>query len=115
MSDEIIEELWRIKDGVPFDHNHDVRQLADYLQGQMRVARDRTADRRSANEMAGTDKTVESAIAGRRETPCRKSQCADHDGPSEALTATDLTRARFSKTVRPLPGRKPIWPSIANR
>ena len=33
MSDEIIEELWRIKDSIAREHGNDVRKLAAYLQG----------------------------------------------------------------------------------
>ena len=32
MSDEIIEELWRIKDTIAREHGNDVRKLAAYLQ-----------------------------------------------------------------------------------
>jgi len=31
MSDEIIEELWRIKDSIAREHGNDVRKLAAYL------------------------------------------------------------------------------------
>ena len=33
MPDEIIEELWGIKDGIAREHGNDVRKLAAYLQG----------------------------------------------------------------------------------
>ena len=36
MSDEIIEELWRIKDGIAREHGNDVRKLAAYLQDRKR-------------------------------------------------------------------------------
>ena len=32
MPDEIIEELWRAKDAIAREHDHDVRKLAAYLQ-----------------------------------------------------------------------------------
>lgn len=32
MSDEIIEELWQIKDSIAREHGNDVRKLAAYLQ-----------------------------------------------------------------------------------
>ena len=64
MSDEIIEELWQIKDSIAREHNHDVRRLAEYLQGRSRAARDRTVDGRSVNETAGTGQSVESAVEG---------------------------------------------------
>ena len=34
MSDEIIEELWRIKDAMAREHGYDVGRLAAYLQGK---------------------------------------------------------------------------------
>lgn len=33
MPDEIIKELWRIKDGMAREHGNDVRKLAAFLQG----------------------------------------------------------------------------------
>ena len=33
MPDEIIEELWSIKDGIAREHGYDLRKLAAYLQG----------------------------------------------------------------------------------
>lgn len=32
MSDEIIEELWRVKDSIAREHGNDVRKIAEYLQ-----------------------------------------------------------------------------------
>ena len=34
MPDEIIEELWEIKDSIAREHGNDVRKLASYLQGK---------------------------------------------------------------------------------
>ena len=34
MPDEIIEELWKIKDGMAQEHGNDVRKLAAHLQGE---------------------------------------------------------------------------------
>ena len=34
MPDEIIEELWKIKDGMAREHGNDVRKLAARLQGE---------------------------------------------------------------------------------
>ena len=34
MPDEIIEELWGIKDSIAREHGNDVRKLAAYLQGK---------------------------------------------------------------------------------
>ena len=36
MHDEIIEELWEIKDGLAREHDNDVRKLAAYLQPRKR-------------------------------------------------------------------------------
>ena len=39
MSDEIIEELWKIKDNIAREHGNDVRKIAAYLQGRKRFDR----------------------------------------------------------------------------
>ena len=44
MSDEIIEELWGIKDGMAREHNYDVRALAASLQGKNGGRNDRMDD-----------------------------------------------------------------------
>ena len=36
MPDEIIEELWKIKDSIAKEHGNDVRKIAAYLQGRKR-------------------------------------------------------------------------------
>ena len=36
MPDEIIEELWGIKDNIAREHDYDLRKLAAYLQGLYR-------------------------------------------------------------------------------
>lgn len=36
MSDEVIRELWSVKDAMAQEHGHDVRGLATYLQGKKR-------------------------------------------------------------------------------
>ena len=48
MSDEIIEELWRIKDSMAREHGNDVRKLAAYLQGGKLKEQSSGAPRRSA-------------------------------------------------------------------
>lgn len=58
MSDEIIEELWQIKDSMAQEHDHDIESLAVHLQsihrpvGQPVV--DLRAQRRSADQAAPT-------------------------------------------------------------
>lgn len=64
MSDEVIEELWRIKDSIAREHRHDVRRLAAHLQSRRRQTRNRSADRHSVNGMAERDKAVGSSIEG---------------------------------------------------
>ncbi len=64
MSDEVIEELWRIKDSIAREHRHDIRRLAAHLQSRGRQARNRPADRHSVNEMAERDKAVGSSMEG---------------------------------------------------
>ena len=61
MSDEIIEELWRIKDGIAREHGYDVRRLAAYLQSEKRVERERAVD---VNDVPVTGKSVETTIEG---------------------------------------------------
>ena len=38
MPDEIIEELWAIKDTIAREHGNDLRKLAAYLQGRKRAS-----------------------------------------------------------------------------
>ena len=64
MSDEIIKELWQVKDDIAREHNHDVRELARYLQGRSQAVRDQTVNGRSVKETAETDRPIESAIEG---------------------------------------------------
>ena len=37
MSDEIIEELWRIKDGIAREHGYDIEALVAYLQNKKKA------------------------------------------------------------------------------
>ena len=39
MPDEIIEELWKIKDDIAREHGNDVRKIAAYLQSRKRFKR----------------------------------------------------------------------------
>ena len=54
MSDEIIEELWRIKDSVAREHGHDVKKLAAYLRSSKRAKRERTEDTDTVKYAPGT-------------------------------------------------------------
>ena len=86
MSDEVIEELWRIKDGIASEHGHDVRRLAAHLQSwgpvaqslvrpllrrlaahlqsRSRTSQDQTVDRHAVHEVVDKDKTVGTAAEG---------------------------------------------------
>lgn len=64
MPDEIIEELWRIKDGMAREHGHDVRKLAAYLQNDRRAEDERTARLSAVDDMPAPDEPVEPADKG---------------------------------------------------
>ena len=75
MPDEIIEELWRIKDGMAREHGNDVRKLAAYLQdGELREhssgSRDRSVvdvlDEVPGQRLFKTGKEVDDYIAEER-------------------------------------------------
>ena len=51
MSDEVIRELWSVKDAMAQEHGHDVRDLAAYLQGKKRWECSRQPWGRSAFEI----------------------------------------------------------------
>ena len=61
MPDEIIEELWRIKEGMAREHNHDIRALAAHLQSKKEAKRARLADLDTVNELSETDKAMKPA------------------------------------------------------
>ena len=48
MADEIIEELWRVKDEMAREHGYDVRRFADYIR-----SRDREREAREARAATG--------------------------------------------------------------
>jgi hypothetical protein len=45
MKDEIIEELWRIKDELAREANYDVHVLCEHLRQQQAASRERVVDR----------------------------------------------------------------------
>ena len=53
MSDEIIEELWRIKDSIAREHGYDIEALAAYLQNKKR------AEGRKVVDLSAMKKTAE--------------------------------------------------------
>ena len=52
MTDEIIQELWRIKDGIAQDHGYDLDMLVAYLRGKERAGVHHVTDPRSIKETA---------------------------------------------------------------
>ncbi len=50
MSDEVIEELWNVKDAISKEHGHQVRTLVTYLKGKELIE-----DRCNRNTNATTD------------------------------------------------------------
>ena len=61
MSDEVIKELWQIKDSIAREHGHDVRRLATYLQSRERAPRHRAVERPS-KERASLPASADRAI-----------------------------------------------------
>ena len=61
MSDEVIRELWRVKDDMAREHAHDVRRLAAYLQGVKPAESDRSVGRGAVSQPKATQ--------GRTQTP----------------------------------------------
>ena len=61
MSDEIIEELWRIKDGIAREHGYDIEALVAYLQskkkGEGRQIVDLSAMKKTAEQ--GSSSAIE--------------------------------------------------------
>ena len=53
MSDEIIEELWRIKDSIAREHGYDIEALVAYLQSQEK------AEGRQIVDLSAMKKTAE--------------------------------------------------------
>ena len=52
MSDEVIEELWRIKDEIAREHGYDIESLAAYLQSKERTERRRVVDLSSSRGLS---------------------------------------------------------------
>ena len=52
MPDEIIKELWQIKDGIAREHGYDIEALVAHLQTKERPAGQRVVDLRAVREAA---------------------------------------------------------------
>ena len=52
MPDELIEELWQIKDGIAREHGYDVDTLVAHLRTRERMGSRRVVDLRAAREAA---------------------------------------------------------------
>ena len=58
MRDEIIEELWGIKDSIAREHGNDVRKLSAYLQSKKDTRHARMTNPGAMNELSETDKAI---------------------------------------------------------
>lgn len=61
MPDEVLEELWEIKDNMAREHDNDVRKLADYLQSKTGAKLARTNDLGTMNGLSEADNSINSA------------------------------------------------------
>lgn len=63
MPDEIIEELWGIKDSIAREHGNDVRKLAAYLQNNNNndTKHARMTDLGAMDELSEADNSIKSA------------------------------------------------------
>lgn len=61
MSDEIIEELWRIKDSIAREHGYDIEALAAYLRSKKRAEGQQVVDLSAMKKTAeqGTSSAIE--------------------------------------------------------
>lgn len=55
MSDEIIKELWQIKDSIAQEHGYDIEVLVAHLQTKKRSEDQQVVDLRALKETAGQD------------------------------------------------------------
>ena len=59
MSDEIIKELWQIKDSIARRHGYDIEALVTHLQTKKRSEDQQVVDLRTLKETAGQDASEE--------------------------------------------------------
>ena len=61
MPDEIIEELWEIKDSIAREHGNDVRKLVAHLHSKKDAESPRLTDLGAVDELSETDDSIKSA------------------------------------------------------
>ena len=61
MPDEIIEELWGIKDRIAREHGNDVQKLAAYLQSKRDAKSARVTDLGAMDELSDAGHAIKSA------------------------------------------------------
>ena len=64
MPDEIIKELWQIKDSIAREHGYDIDALVAYLQAKKRREGQRVVDLRSLKESAESQHPTRSKMNG---------------------------------------------------
>lgn len=64
MPDEIIEELWEIKDSIAREHGNDVRKLAAHLQGKKDAESVRMTNLGAVDELSETDDSIKATSEG---------------------------------------------------
>lgn len=64
MPDEIIEELWEIKDSIAREHGNDVRKLAAHLQGKKDAESARMTNLGAVDELSETDDSIKATSEG---------------------------------------------------
>ena len=60
MADEIIKELWRIKDSISKEYHCDVKAFVSYLRGKKHEGDQRVVDLRSSKQTAEQDAQADS-------------------------------------------------------
>ena len=58
MPDEIIKELWQIKDSIAREHGYDIRALVAHLQSKKRAKGQQVVDLGSLRQVAETQRTA---------------------------------------------------------
>ena len=72
MADEIIEELWRVKDEMAREHGYDVRRLAAYIRSRERereARESRAAKKGGESSAADGQRSTKRGSAGRASGP----------------------------------------------